>query len=527
MDRQMNYENKNMLACPIENCGLDVEAGFEQCILHCNKGDYGHDFQKTGFLNRFYQALAKDVARQVREQAESLPFDEDEILAEIIDAEPENTSQIAISIQQSTLLFGRVHFPDRDGRDLFDYQKVLKQLRGIHFDRCVFSVRSYSLGSVQCFFQDCIFKQEWYVPNLSVLGNHNDVVYQNCRFKGDVSASGESGRRLELQGNQFHNCEFEGDLALSGVNFSGCIFKSSETAVTNLRQLTIDDCRFDAKFLGNALSVDSIIVRDTEFRGKSELKASRVSSIEVMNCNFSQIFDGHGTEFGKFRAERCIFSDFVGFEECEFGSLKNHSDIAYAAVFEYVTFHEFVNFRKARFRSGLDLENANFRVPPNFLKADVGPVNTSRETFRIIKFSFDSVGNKIEGNRYFADEMRKYKEDLSKEPWSQEKLIFYLNGLISNFGQSYLRPLTWLLAFSLLFKVFAEGYEQNWLYSIYPVLNPQIETIAKFCNDIAISFLPFSKLLRGGMEFVSLVFYIVFASLIWQVIVAVKRHTRR
>jgi len=512
-----------MPSCSENECSREVESNFEQCILHCEKGDYGTDFARAGFLNRFYKALADEIAQHVSEFSAGEGFQKHEVLTYLINPGSGDNSRLREAIKQTTIVFTRIHFPDRDGRDVFDYQKTLRNLGAIHFNYCVFSVHSYSFKDVRCFFQDCTFKQAWYLPCLPILGNQNHVIYQNCEFRENVSGFGEDGGRLELKENQFRNCVFEKELALYSTDFSGCLFKNSEDSTTELQKFVIEGCQFDAKFLANSLRVDRLSIRNTEFVEKAELKRSDISTIEILNSNFSQILDAHGTKFGQFRSERCIFNDFVGFEGCEFGV----TQLDGAAVFEYVTFREFVNFRKSKFCRGLNVENANFRVPPNFLKAYVEPDGTSRETFRIIKYSFDCVGNQIEGNRYFADEMRKYKQELSNEPWSQEKLVFFLNGTISNFGQSYLRPLLWIIFFSLVYLTLIKGYENNWLYSIYPKANAWIAATTGFFNNVAKAFLPFERLLKEGMELVSLVFYVVFASLVWQTIIAVKRHTRR
>ena len=61
------------------------------------------------------------------------------------------------------------------------------------------------------------------------------------------------------------------------------------------------------------------------------------------------------------------------------------------------------------------------------------------------------------------------------------------------------------------------------------ILPEPIHTIAKYLNDGAKSFLPFSRFIqeRKGFEIISLIFYVLFAILTWQIIVAVKRHTQR
>jgi hypothetical protein len=217
----------------------------------------------------------------------------------------------------------------------------------------------------------------------------------------------------------------------------------------------------------------------------------------------------------------------VGFESCEFGEKDNVSK-ELMPLFLYATFMSFVNFRNTQFYSGLDISHVNLKESPNFLNATINFNNTTRETFRIIKSSFDDIGNKIEANKYFAFEMQKYRKELdATKNWSQERLILHINEWISKFGQDYSKPIYLIICVSVVYYLLECGYEHNLLYEIYPPANNWIQNTSNVFNGIAKAVLPISKFMKKGMEFVSLIFYIINASLIWQTIVAVKRHTRR
>ena len=312
-----------MSACSVSECDLDTESGLEECILHCEKEDYGTDYHKGGFLHRFYKALAAYVAKeQVSHEWERQTFSVEEFTDFLLDRETTNREALQQATENARIVFTRFHFPGRDSRDPFDYQKLLAKLGGIHFNYCVFALHSISLHEVQCFFQDCEFKLAWYLSNHPVLGNHNDVLYQSCKFREDVSGSGEGSDQLVLNENQFHNCVFDKELAFYGVDFNGQLFKNSEDYVTEIPKFVAKDCRIDAKLCANALKVDQLLIGNTEFSEKVELKNSSVLNLEIMNCNFSKIFDAHGASFEELYIERCIFEEFVGFEECKFGLSK-------------------------------------------------------------------------------------------------------------------------------------------------------------------------------------------------------------
>jgi len=118
--------------------------------------------------------------------------------------------------------------------------------------------------------------------------------------------------------------------------------------------------------------------------------------------------------FIQFKISKSIFNDFTGFENCIFGTSNNL--IEELAEFEYVTFKDILTLRNTKFLSGLNLENINLLNDANFLKIIVAFKNTPRETFRLIKHSFDKISNSIEANKFFIKEMTKYKEELKKEP---------------------------------------------------------------------------------------------------------------
>ena len=197
--------------------------------------------------------------------------------------------------------------------------------------------------------------------------------------------------------------------------------------------------------------------------------------------------------------------------------------------FIYTTFKDFSNFRNTNFTSGLNFSSVNLKQEPNFLNAKVSKEGTDRETFRIIKYSFDAKGNKLEANKFFIYEMKAYsKELLATKGNYAEKFVFFTNYLASSFGRSYIRPFVLLVILLGFYVGFYEFYQAWYQSSIYSLTEP-FRTISKVLNSSAKSFLPFSRFIevRKGFEFISLLFYVLFAILTWQIIIAVKRHTER
>ncbi|MCP5061603.1 MAG: hypothetical protein GY936_03960 [Ignavibacteriae bacterium] len=480
-----------MSICRVNECNLDVHDGYDECILHCSKN--GLDFFKI--RTDFYKSLEDYVANN--------------------------------SIDGNAFChFSRITFPKPDIQSKINYAKILNKLKQVHFDNCHFFTSYIESSDPEFFFQDCIFHERWSVFNAPILKNVNGVLYQNCTFHKEVSSYSEDDGKYVIDSQLFNDCEFKENIEFGNVEFKSPIFNNTDDIDLNIESLHLIDCILKEKFILNRCNINSFFMEDTIFESKFEFKKNIVSDFKIFNTNYFKVVDTFETKFGKFNIKKSIFDDFVGFEKCSFGENVD-SENKYIAKFTYATFLSFVNFRNTNFCSGLDIENINLKESPNFLNTNINEKYSNRETFRIIKSSFDKIHNYIEANRYFTYEMQKYKEELKGSNKTQEKLMLFLNEKISNYGQSYIRPIFYMIATSIIYYLLILGYENNILYEIHPSINGTLEKISSFVNNVSKNILPFSKLLKSGMEFVSLVFYIIFASLIWQTLVAVKRHTRR
>ncbi len=513
--------------CTINECDFDAYGEGDTCILHCPKSTYDVDFAKGRFLSSFNQALIDYIVISQGKIASNRNNLAGKPLGAYLASEPvEDHAGLSHFVEKLTIHFGRVIFPSHDSRDVFDYTKVLKKLGGIHFDKCEFHSFGLDIDEVSALYQECAFHEVWGLSNQKMLPNYKSALYLRCNFENRVHGYAEGERTLTLDADVFYNCNFAKELEFSGVELNGELFCNGATKETAITKLALYECDFHSKLLLNKFEIGEFICEDTVFHSKFELKQAVFHKFDFVNSNVKEVFDAFETKFGKFFVKKSIFSNFVGFERSEF-KYPESSENKRPAVFRYVTFLKFLNFRGAKFRNGLDIENINMTMAPNFLGAEVEFAGTNRETFRIIKSSFDRSGNQIEGNKSFAQEMLKYREELSDQPMSQERVVFWLNQVVSNFGQSYVRPLAWIVVSGLLFALLSHGYEQSWLYKVIPSLNEEIASVTGLFNSFALSLLPFHRLLVPGMEFISLIFGVIVSSLVWQVIVAVKRHTKR
>lgn len=510
----------NSTKCSVENCNRDPYKKNIECILHCEKGNYDIVFREQG--QSFYNELVDYVAEEVlRGKTEAEPFYKNDLQLYLLDGEDQSNGVVSKGAKNAHIGLVSIVFPESRVGDSFDYLQVLEKIGEIQFRKCKFRTQYLELKETKCLYANCDFPERWSICNTQTIGGFDGVLYQTCIFHENVDIDPDN---RVIDNSLFYNCEFQKNIEFYGVEFEMPVFRN-KAFKSKIGEFNVKNCHFQEKLTLNDHEIEKFHLKDSIFDSKFEFVNNTVGDFKVFNTNFKEIVETHGTKFKKFSIRKSIFNEYVGFERCEFG-VNDEKDNSFIAVFEYATFLRFVNFRATEFKSGLDIERVNFKEAPNFLNIRVNPSNANRETFRIIKNSFDKIGNHIEANKFFADEMKKYKEELKDSGITQKRVVFWLNEKISNFGQSYIKPICWIIVVSVIYYLLMRGYENNILY-IFPPANNIIGAISGLFNSVAENILPFKKFLKDGMEFISLLFYIIFAVLIWQTIVAVKRHTRR
>lgn len=525
--------------CNAIECERSVYRDGDKCILHAEKNNWEDSSEnRQSFTNELIKYIVFSLDSSYEENS-NLNRD---TLINFLNKNSRQSDNVRNQnksfIKESIIEFSFVSFPKCNPKERFNYFKVLSMFGGIHFNYCEFNITTLDLGRTKCFYQDCEFNEKWNIYNSPKITNENGVLYQGCVFNETVYCL-----RKDLEEDDyitkdeevniisealFSDCEFKYDISFEGIDFKAPIFINDDDSCVscNINVFSIMNCKFRERFVLNNCTISLFLSKGSEFKSKFEFKNNRVKSFDEFNTNHYGIVDNYETRYEKFRVQKCIFNDFVGFEKCFFGKIYN-DDVNFLAKFMYATFMSFVNFRNTTFYSGLDIEHANLKEPPNFLNAKINSAHTNRETFRIIKNAFDKAGNHIEANKFFVHEMAKYNEELKDSPLTQEKFVFKINNWASGFGRSYMKPIGWIVFFSIIYYWVILGYENGVLYNIAPVANDAISSVAGCLNGIAKNILPFSRILKSGMEFISLFFYIIFASLIWLTIVSIKRHTKR
>ncbi len=559
--------------CSINGCNLPNYENHSECILHCPKPRY--------FLERWHSSskLFKEVlayhladvlcswdSNEWKAKSQTYSFIELQKFFETLNKEMTDNGWTYSSGVTLNGIFGELRnkeitlcglvFPKVQSRDtLMYFMPMLELFGGIEFMDCTFKESQWlKLPSTGVLYFLCEFEEEHSVQNYPFFPNNPELpIFRECTFGGSVDITGEFSKHITFSRIVFEDCKFKGKLELHSCCFEGGMLFNNTEKNLELPNLIIENSMFKTAFKLNNVKTDTVFIGDTEFHQKFEFKASAAETLEINNTNFKVVSDFFESTFSSFCIQKSVFEGFAAFEYTEFGIENLYSDEP--VLFKYVTFQEFSNFRHAKFHDGLDIEKSNFSQPPNFLGAGVPLRNTPRETFRIIKHSFDIVGNYIEANQYFSKEMKKYKESFSLPWWkSGEALVFHINDSVSNFGQSYIKPALWLALTLFLVFLFKSDISLSFLSNpkgipnmnhnilvpfyegvirplsqtiLAPIIDGFFKPILSFLNQLLRELTPLNKVLDEGNEFISFILHIVIATLTWQIIVAVKRLTKR
>lgn len=530
-----------MTKCSVHNCNNNVFGSFDKCALHCPKGEYQSD-SLSGLLLEFSKLLNKYIVAQLINVFTSVGN-----LSRVSFISSLNTSNkflfehainptlTGILRNEVLYLFG-IHFPMRKPQDTFDYFKFFKIFKGVYFDECFFYLNRFSdIGETEVFFEGCVFKSYFEIHPMNLLSDKSKSLFDSCTFE-DNCEIGASQDKNTFEVALFSGGGFKKYLNVKKVVLKKEAFTDSDTKLLYINDyFSIEESIIEDRFILNKTTIKNLVIAKSLFKSKVELKGDIINDVSIVDSNFDGILDCHGSIFEKFQMIQATLNNFVIFEKVIFGK-ENTYTTEYETRFIYTTFTNFLNFRETIFYSGLDIKKINFSpdFQPNFLEAKVPSQNTNRETFRIIKKSFDELGNHIEANKYFSEEMKAYRNEINSDKnkadfWT--RTVVNLNYEISNFGQNYINPIILLFLFSSVFTSIntLHGIIYEFLAKYVYNCVPCLEDLSNWVNRLAKNIMPFSSFLEKseGIEFISLIFYIIFSILIWQIFIAVKRKVIR
>ncbi len=355
----------------------------------------------------------------------------------------------------------------------------------------------------------------------------------------------------------------------------------------NLKSLTISNSLINKDFLLNdeannsKSNLDLIDLKESTFKGKVKIQFYNcIKDANFYNTKFEDLADFYRTKFKKVNFERTDFKNIAVFSEAEFYC---DVDFKYTKFLGTSIFRDTVITGKLNLRDTIFKENANFlditsksRKVYDEEKRDymhIGELEdikvSNRETARIIKNFFDSSNNIIEANRFYKLEMKQREKELDFKKSFSEWITFKIHSISSNHSQDWLLAIFWIISITFLYSysnfllnnnktelvllpfiisflvVFFNILEVSiysnikniykivsvcLLYFIYGFITTDFY-LTNFSNNIN----PFSIIIDGNddnkvakqIDFVTLIYKIIIAYLIYQLIVSVRQNTRR
>ena len=553
--------------CSKNNCFNLSFKGFSQCALHCEKSRYQDDNFK-GVLRAFYKLIKEYVANYISEEKPSTPQGFLDYIKNFDNEDESVRDRIKRFTPVDYIAFQGISFPMWKNTDNFDYFSFLKLFRGIHFVDCKIYANDVIIGGCKVSFSNCIFKNYFNISNYKILSNFNIYVFEYCIFEDKLFGSpGDDYEVIDFK--VFKDCDFSKKLEFNGLSFIEKVFNNEDSHCFNTDGIVIENCIFSEDFKINNIVTNKVKIKKSIFNKKMEIKNAEIKDFSFIDSNVNGIFDAYKSVFVKAKFYKSIFKDFAAFECVIFGDEKKEN----ITDFIYTTFKDFSNFRNTKFKSGLNFSSANIKQEPNFLNTNINLVGTDRETLRIIKNSFEKVNNKIESNRFFIYEMMRYKKEVNSDVEESidflkfffrvifsgneyvlnimgssqvfknvmsafsKKIVLSANYYISRFGESYIQPLMIFLFSIGIYTYILEVHKD--IFSEKPIAQYVVSlrnfvtqdwfiSISEFLNTCAANVPLFSKALekKSGIEFISIMFFIWFGILTWQIIIAVKRNTQ-
>ena len=389
------------------------------------------------------------------------------------------------------------------------------------------------------YFDECTFLDNFKIATRSVYTLKSEFNFFNCLFNGKFEVQLDNGiceKNIELRSNKhlgdihFYGL-FQGDVIINNlqkiddnktINIffrpSLVIFTSSYKYIelSDLDNSNIEDIKFwfmraDKLIItnrrDNATSLNSLTFQDSIF---DKLK---ISDLRLNNFSFSDI---DFIENSKVLFEKIKSKDF---------KIKKITQDA-----KYIQFHHLeitdnficdrVEFKNTYFNDFNISQAKKTITKTSFIDAslnsiewgDFFKINSSKDIFRQLKFVSDKQGNHIDANNFYMMEMQKYRENIG-DGKNQDKIVFYFNNIVSNFGQSWVRPFGIYLGFGLIFSIL--------MFYFFPINDMPFEKI------LVDAYNPISKSIFEKYSLVGLVYKIVSGLIIYQLVIALKRQTKR
>lgn len=304
-----------------------------------------------------------------------------------------------------------------------------------------------------------------------------NIVYQNILFD-DISIPFYATLEKELSNG------------IKNIEIINCVFEKDVFINKEFNNLSIKKCCCEGKFYINnqynnpdeVIKIDTLIIEDTKFHANFKLHNSEIKNFILKDTDFEKNADFFRTKF--------LTTEDIVFHTINFRALALFGDTVFNEhlLFKYVTFQGYSHFRQAEFKKGLNLEYANIEKEMNFfgiegLEQNPSVENTTQETYRIVKYQLQKVGNIIDSNKYHALELEKKREEvcaLSCKSWNKlaDCIVLNIHKLSSNYSINWFLALGWILFVGIVSNYLVKGFVDIEFYKYSSLLT----SVGNFCD---------------------------------------------
>jgi hypothetical protein len=313
-----------------------------------------------------------------------------------------------------------------------------------------------------------------------------------------------------------------------GIKFVNCKFNHQFSLRNNLKLLHFENCVFEKRCYVNnqyskntkSISIEKIFIKKTTFNQNFKLHNVEIKKFHIEDSDFLKNADFYKSHFKNGFDDKQISFHAINFHEL---ALFGEAVFDEFLQFKYVTFRGYTHFRATTFNNGLDLEYANIEKEMNFfaiknLDNKKSKEKTSQETYRIVKYQLEKVGNIIDANKYAALELDKHRIYV----WSRNNVNFellsdgivsFLHFISSNNSRYWFVALLWIVIVSFVTVVMLEKdyHDINLISQYSSILNGFDEFKVNFERDYFVML--FNKVALGYLYY--------------QFLTAIRKNTRK
>jgi len=286
--------------------------------------------------------------------------------------------------------------------------------------------------------------------NEHVIKEGSKILYQNIIFD-------------ELQ--YFHEVLKELKDSIKELEIINCVFAKNVFINKEFANIILKNCCFEGKFYINnqynnpdkIIKINGLNIQDTKFHANFKLHNSEIKNFTLKDTDFEKNADFFRTKF--------LTTDDIVFHTINFRALGLFGETVFSEylIFKYVTFQGYSHFRQAEFQKGLNLEYANIEKEMNFfgikeLDEKTSIANTNQETYRIVKYQLQKVGNIIDSNKYHALELEKKRQKVCDKSCKDcrflaDCIVLNIHKISSNYSTNWILSLFWIFVVGLIFNI--------------------------------------------------------------------------